>query len=337
VEPLAFFTFLSSINPMFAELSEKGGAYRQQDADECFQCILDIVSANVDYEDQEGTKHNVIDYLFRVQYEVTMKCVENPDEPIEIKSETQRKLPCIIANDANPINHIHEGIKIALEEVVNKNSPTLGRSADYLKTLKIAALPPYLVIQEIRFLWKNAVENVGSKATKAKILRNVSFPRVLDVYNFCSESLQKKLDAGRIYEKKKNEDRGQQDKDKFEIYKKEQEASGKMIPEDSRETFKRFKESQVEAEIQEHEDTLYRKIGTGLETGNYELIAVLTHKGRTSDSGHYVGWVHKRGDDWLKYDDDVVSLVKTDEIMNLRGGGDWHMAYYCIYRRLEIQ
>jgi len=110
-----------------------------------------------------------------------------------------------------------------------------------------------------------------------------------------------------------------------------------MANEDTRETFKRFKESQVEAEIQEHEDTLYRKISTGLETGNYELTAVLTHKGRTSDSGHYVGWVHKRGDDWHKYDDDVVSLVKTDEIMNLRGGGDWHMSYYLIYRRLEIQ
>jgi hypothetical protein len=26
-------------------------------------------------------------------------------------------------------------------------------------------------------------------------------------------------------------------------------------------------------------------------SGYYELAAVLTHKGRSSDSGHYVGWV----------------------------------------------
>ena len=27
------------------------------------------------------------------------------------------------------------------------------------------------------------------------------------------------------------------------------------------------------------------------ETGNYELVGVITHKGRTADSGHYVAWV----------------------------------------------
>jgi len=29
----------------------------------------------------------------------------------------------------------------------------------------------------------------------------------------------------------------------------------------------------------------------GLDTGNYELVAVVTHKGRSADGGHYVGWV----------------------------------------------
>ena len=34
--------------------------------------------------------------------------------------------------------------------------------------------------------------------------------------------------------------------------------------------------------------------------------AVLTHKGRSSNSGHYVGWVKQKGDIWLKCDDDEV-------------------------------
>jgi len=29
----------------------------------------------------------------------------------------------------------------------------------------------------------------------------------------------------------------------------------------------------------------------GQMTGIYDLVAVLTHKGRSADSGHYVGWV----------------------------------------------
>jgi len=109
-----------------------------------------------------------------------------------------------------------------------------------------------------------------------------------------------------------------------------------MVNEDNKELFKKFKEEQKEEDIKEHDANLYRKIGTGLETGNYELIAVLTHQGRTSDSGHYVGWVHKKGDEWIKYDDDKVSEVKLEDVLNLRGGGDWHMAYYCIYRKIEI-
>lgn len=74
----------------------------------------------------------------------------------------------------------------------------------------------------------------------------------------------------------------------------------------------------------------------GLETGNFELVGVITHKGRTADSGHYVAWVHERGDEWLKYDDDVVTVVKIDDILNLKGGGDWHMTYICLYRKLEV-
>jgi len=185
-------------------------------------------------------------------------------------------------------------------------------------------------------LWKKAVENTGSKATKAKILRNVSFPRVLDMYSFCTDELKKNLDIGKEYEKKQNEKRSQENTDKFEAYKKKLEADGKMISEDTKGLFKKWKDDQVDEEIREHDEKLYRKIGTGLETGNYELVAVLTHKGRTSDSGHYVGWVHAKGDEWLKYDDDIVSVVKTEEILALRGGGDWHMAYYCIYRKIEV-
>lgn len=40
-------------------------------------------------------------------------------------------------------------------------------------------------------------------------------------------------------------------------------------------------------------------------------------------------------DEWYRYDDDEVSKVKIEDILALRGGGDWHMAYYLIYRRLQ--
>lgn len=66
-------------------------------------------------------------------------------------------------------------------------------------------------------------------------------------------------------------------------------------------------------------------------SGYYTLQAVLTHQGRSSSSGHYVGWVRHKGDQWMKFDDDVVSPVTSDEILRLSGGGDWHVAYVLLY------
>lgn len=66
-------------------------------------------------------------------------------------------------------------------------------------------------------------------------------------------------------------------------------------------------------------------------SGFYTLQAVLTHQGRTSSSGHYVGWVRHKGDDWFKFDDDTVSPVTSEEILRLSGGGDWHVAYLLLY------
>lgn len=56
-------------------------------------------------------------------------------------------------------------------------------------------------------------------------------------------------------------------------------------------------------------------------SGLYELQAVLTHKGRSSTSGHYVAWVRQKADDWVMFDDDNVSVVKSDDILRLSGGG----------------
>jgi ubiquitin carboxyl-terminal hydrolase 14 len=55
--------------------------------------------------------------------------------------------------------------------------------------------------------------------------------------------------------------------------------------------------------------------------GMYELQGVLTHRGRSSSSGHYVAWVRGEGDTWFKCDDDVVSPVTDKDVLKLSGGG----------------
>jgi ubiquitin carboxyl-terminal hydrolase 14 len=41
----------------------------------------------------------------------------------------------------------------------------------------------------VRFYWKKESTVSGTKAGKAKILRSVAYPKVLDVYEFCSGEL----------------------------------------------------------------------------------------------------------------------------------------------------
>lgn len=59
---------------------------------------------------------------------------------------------------------------------------------------------------------------------------------------------------------------------------------------------------------------LWSPSGTGQDTGDYEVVGCITHKGRSSESGHYVAWLQHKGDKWFKYDDDYVTEAKTEDI-----------------------
>ena len=78
------------------------------------------------------------------------------------------------------------------------------------------------------------------------------------------------------------------------------------------------------------------KTNNMIPTGRYQLIGIVTHQGRSSDSGHYIGWTHKKDEKWTKFDDDTITTVNMSDILELKGGGDWHMAYICVFKRLEV-
>lgn len=43
--------------------------------------------------------------------------------------------------------------------------------------------------------------------------------------------------------------------------------------------------------------------------GKYELVSILTHKGRSADSGHYVAWVKQDDGRWVLFDDSDLRSV----------------------------
>jgi ubiquitin carboxyl-terminal hydrolase 14 len=74
----------------------------------------------------------------------------------------------------------------------------------------------------------------------------------------------------------------------------------------------------------------------GNQTGMYELFALVSHKGRSADSGHYMGYTRQQlnREMWWLFNDDVVSEVSTEEVLKLSGGGDRDMAYLLFFRHV---
>ncbi|TPP63907.1 Ubiquitin carboxyl-terminal hydrolase [Fasciola gigantica] len=329
VIPAVFITCLRTVCPQFAAQispeSEKeaaiggllpmlSGRFAQQDANECWtQLMLAIqrVSINLNSIPKipdvlshgvgAGGSWNPVDRFFTGRLICTLACAE-AEEPVTETEESFTQLSCFINQD---VKFLHTGIRNGFEGTVTKRSATLERDAVYKKTSVLTRLPAYLSVHFVRFFYKE------DKQLNAKILKDVKFPLELDLFTFCSDSLQKQLLPMR--------EKFRLDEDLAVHGLTKKEVTGKTS--DEPDPWKK--------------PDLYEPYSLDSDPGSnnsgyYELQGVLSHQGRTSSSGHYVAWVKVNGT-WTKFDDDVVTAVTPEDILKLSGGGDWHCAYNLLY------
>lgn len=309
VAPMQFWMVLRKKYPQFGQMHNN--YFMQQDAEECWTQLLYTLSQSLR---SPGSSENpdAVKAIFGVDLVSRVHCQESGEESSE--TESVYSLKCHISHE---VNHLHEGLKHGLKSELEKNSPSLGRSAIYLKESRINGLPRYLTIQFVRFFWKRESNQ------KAKILRKVDYPLELDVYDLCSDDLRKKLEGPRQILRDeegkklglKTSGKGSTSKDE-DAKMSEAEGSSNGNGEPSNSTSDQGAEPEKETQV----------------TGVYDLVAVLTHKGRSADSGHYVAWVKQESGKWIEYDDDNPIPQREEDITKLSGGGDWHMAYICMYK-----
>eukprot|EP01138_Halocafeteria_seosinensis_P008313 gb/GECG01008495.1/.p1 GENE.gb/GECG01008495.1/~~gb/GECG01008495.1/.p1 ORF type:complete len:553 (+),score=75.64 gb/GECG01008495.1/:1-1659(+) len=377
-QPLALISKLRQSFPQYAE-QVRPGQFKQQDSEEFTNLVLSNLARSLVQKPEKlprlvkrsaGTDQpNVVDTLFGFEQEVQLSCEESGEGP-EIKRESDRKLVCNIqggAGAAVQINHLHEGIQLALEGEVEKHSDSLGRNSVWKKQVRMDQLPKYLCVQLMRFYWKPTPGSEDHAGVSCKMLRPVSFEvNNFDLYDFCSSRVQEVLSKARNkYAKEQLNDLSQGESVKKAKTDEEQDRtmSGNSAVgdegnnEDDDELSKAIAMS-MEGEGDNSRDGAAvsgaggnstdiissEDIGVGLPDdfrGLYELFAIVTHKGRSSNSGHYMGWVRQGppgnserngSDDWLVFDDDEVSPCNTEHIQRLKGGGDDHMAYLLFYR-----
>ncbi|KAH8376986.1 hypothetical protein KR093_002549, partial [Drosophila rubida] len=309
ITPIVLLQALHRASPQFSQTGENG-TYRQQDANECWSEILKMLqqklrplSQQSDSTVAEKKPHNsFIEQFFGGTFEVKMTSDEAPDEPATISSENFLQLSCFISME---VKYMQSGLKSKMKEQLVKNSESLGRDAHYTRTYLVSRLPAYLTVQFVRFQYK------GKEGINAKVLKDIKFPIDFDAFELCTPELQQKLCPMRAKFK-------DVDDKKMEVESQINKTAKSVEAEEE------FDESKFE------KFSFDDDLGSN-NSGFYSLKAVLTHKGRSSSSGHYVAWVRSSGDVWFKFDDDDVTSVTTDEILRLSGGGDWHCAYVLLY------
>ncbi|KAJ2632828.1 deubiquitinating enzyme, partial [Coemansia sp. RSA 1694] len=329
VPPLVFLQFLRQVFPKFGAQDRQNGGYMQQDAEECWNELLTTLDHALRKED--GGNTSVIEQYMSGTMVTTLSTDEAPEEAATVREQMFRKVDCIIDKS---VNYVSQGIGKGLEQIIEKRSETLGRNADYKAVSRMARLPEYLTVAFNRFSWK------ASESVEAKIVKGVKFPLDLDVTEFCTAELQMQMRPAR-QRVRELEDRAAMAR-KLKA-KRPQEPSSSASAEE-----KEIAEPLAPFELPE---SFKADVGCN-PSGVYELVGVVTHIGRSANSGHYMGWVRKEkgvgGPEpktgaaetrnwWYKFDDDEVSMVTDDDILKLCGGGDWHTAYVTLYRAKQLE
>ncbi|XP_023349063.1 ubiquitin carboxyl-terminal hydrolase 14 isoform X1 [Eurytemora carolleeae] len=261
IPPIIMLQVLHSAFPAFAERGEQGG-YQQQDANECWMELMKMLQQKTKAVDNSKAA-NAVEQFFGIECQSQLKCVESESEEPSFEVEKFLQFSCYIDKD---VKYLYTGLKNRLQENLQKHSVSLDRNAEFLKTLSITRLPGYLTIQMVRFHFKQ------KEGVNAKVLKDVKFPVMLDMFDMCNKNLQDRLVPMRTKFKEYEDwlvEHGSKDKGKTAALKQE-----------------KLSQDLTEAEV---EDWWFEDDKGSNNSGYYSLQAVLTHKGRSSNSGHYVG------------------------------------------------
>lgn len=242
-----------------------------------------------------------------------------------MKKDRQTNLICTIDKD---VMFLTAGLKLNFNPGagLEKMSAALGRNALWKESTSISRLPLYLMIQENRFYYKLTPQSRDHQGVNCKMMKPVAFPMVMDLFDLCDDNLKALLKV----------QRAKYDADVFKNDDGSGAAAAAKPKDDDAMEVEGGAAAAAPAAPPAPPAAALKTAGIGLPEnfdGRYELFGVVTHKGRSADSGHYMGWVRQgRSDEWYCFDDEHPSQCGNDEIKLLKGGGDHHMAYLLFYR-----
>ncbi|KAG6334550.1 hypothetical protein ID866_4547 [Astraeus odoratus] len=370
VVPVAFLTVLRQVVPQFGEIDRSRAGmmagYAQQDAEECWTQMVNAIKdvPGVDASGASISGKKFVDQFMVGEMRRELKCDEADDEPPAVSIERVLKIEC---NISGTTNYMHTGIMDALNQKVEKNSPSLGREAVYSQTSRMSRLPSYLTVHMVRFAWRRDI------GRKAKIMRKVKFMTEFDALDVVTPELKEKLTpvSRRLKEIEKERSERRKIRKRTKVV---QNSTPVPTTSDSAMNIDETQVVTVEAVGELEDEHVYRTrelveleglVDPSLKedfgcsvTGLYDLVAIVTHKGAQADAGHYIGFVKKSvfhgsmsvegssstpekgfdedDEDWYKFDDDKVSIFPKDKLGTIDGGGEDSSAYVLLYKSKSL-
>jgi ubiquitin carboxyl-terminal hydrolase 14 len=140
VKPFSFVSTFRQSFPMFAERTDNGQGFVQQDAEECWSTIVSTLSHNMQMAvgdapapvgapepeclpRMKALKRNLGDMLFGIEMESSYKCLEEGDASSHVAYESARKIACHISDKTA---HLYTALEVNLDELIEKRSEALG-------------------------------------------------------------------------------------------------------------------------------------------------------------------------------------------------------------------
>ncbi|ODV87896.1 hypothetical protein CANARDRAFT_26082 [[Candida] arabinofermentans NRRL YB-2248] len=312
--------FLSTLRLNFPQFSERGeeGFYKQQDAEEAFSQILNVILR----------KFPDLEKYFKIEFKTSTKCLETDEEPV-YGYEDSLKLSCHISFNTN---FLKDGLINNLKETIEKNNAILNKNCEYEISRKVTRLPKYLTVHFVRFFWKRET------GKKSKILRKVQFPFQLDLIDLVDDGMKQDKAQIRdaIYKVEK------QNEDECRVFKKtkpSQELTTREQYAQQREEFEKLNAKWLE-NYKKVLPSNYDESSGENPSSLYELTSIIAHQGSSADSGHYQCFskdpTDLNGEQWFKFNDDKVSSVSRDKIESLAGGGEGDSALILLYKAVGL-
>lgn len=318
--PYAFLNALRQKVPQFGELGEMG-VPKQQDAEELWTALFSELS------EQGGAR--VQDAVADFTGALRVRVARAGGGDVADSREQFTKLPCHINIRTN---FVRDGLLASL----NEQRETAENSGAFDEvTKRIEAFPKYFTVQFVRFFWR--------KDTKAnsKILRQVAFPLQLDLAPLATDELLARArparDAFRALESAEEEARRQERRAKF----RRLDAVAPDGAQDDAEAAEATREQQKITDLRAALAAAVAGSSTNpanSQTGVYNLQAVVTHLGMSADSGHYQCFTRNpdRPNSWWRFNDESVTEVDDNRILQLAGGGASDSALILLYKSAEL-